>query len=497
MSMLKCDVSILSQEEVGKIHDASLKILEEIGMKIEHERMLNCLAAAGANVDFNTMVVKFPRNVVEGCVKRQVALANGAAGRAEHWADPLTLNTYKRVDAPMTLNSHMFSISISDSETEEIRPATLKDYEESVIVGNALANMIEYGPLVIPGDVDQSVNDAYMWAVALKRSTKWVSGEIFNMDAVPYIKEMCVVAAGCEADFLDREQVVYPCLLEGSLSASRYSLEMAFRVHDLGMSVRFGVPMGIAGFSSPITLAGALAAANAEGLGSYVMADAVGGKCYGALGGAINYNPANGATLYASPEKNLLYFALRDIARFYGFANWKHYGGHANCSDACFPGIQAGIEKGFSSMFSVMADAMYIHCGMLSPEAASIPVMVIDDEVCGLMNRMKSGIDVTDEKIAFDIIKRAGIHGNYINPVDDEVLEHSVRFIREENYIPKVSVRVRPQTWQRNKQDMLGLAKEKVRKILSESDPHPLGEDREREIDRILGKCIAAAAAGR
>lgn len=490
MALLKCEISILSQDEVQQIHDASIRILEEIGMKIEHERMLGCLRELGAAVDLNSMIVKFPRRLVEDCMQRQVERANNTVEGAEHWADPLTLNTYKRVDRPLSLNTHMFSISISDAETEDIRPATLRDYEESVIVANELANLIEYGPLVIPNDVPQSVNDAYMWAIALKRSTKWVSGQIFNMDTIPYIKDMCVVAAGDEDLFTKSEQVVYPCLLEGSLSASRYSLEMAFRVHDLGMSVRFGVPMGIAGFSSPITLAGALTAANAEGLGSYVMAEAVGGKCYGALGGAINYNPANGATLYASPEKNLLYFALRDIAKFYGFRNWKHYGGHANCSDACYPGIQAGIEKGFSSMFSAMADAMYIHCGMLSPEAASIPMMVIDDEICSIVNRMKAGIEVTEEKIAFNIIQKAGIHGNYINPSDDAVLEHTVRFIREENYIPKVSVRVRPQTWQREKKSMLGLAKEKTRKILAEQDPHPLGDEKEKEIDRILNRCL-------
>jgi trimethylamine--corrinoid protein Co-methyltransferase len=191
-----------------------------------------------------------------------------------------------------------------------------------------------------------------------------------------------------------------------------------------------------------------------------------------------------------------MYFALRDIAKFYGFKNWKNYGGHANAADCNFPGIQAGIEKGYSSMFSVMADSMYIHCGMLSPEAASIPVMVIDDEVCGLVNRMKKGIDVTDEKIAYDIIKMAGIRGNFINPVEDEILEHAVRYIREENYIPRVSVRVRPQTWQADKTDMLGLAKQKVKKILSENDPHPLAPEQEREIDAILKKCIEKCVNG-
>ena len=66
------------------------------------------------------------------------------------------------------------------------------------------------------------------------------------MDTIPYIKEMCIVAASSEEALLKSEQVIYHCLLEGSLSAAWYSLELAFRVHDLGMSARFGVPMGIA-----------------------------------------------------------------------------------------------------------------------------------------------------------------------------------------------------------------------------------------------------------
>lgn len=86
---------------------------------------------------------------------------------------------------------------------------------------------------------------------------------------------------------------------------------------------------------------------------------------------------------------------------------------------------------------------MFKPYGVLSPEMASIPVMLIDNEICGIVNRMKKGIDVSEGKIAYDIIKMAGIRGNYLNPVDDEVLEHSVKYYREENFIPKLSVRMR------------------------------------------------------
>ena len=40
------------------------------------------------------------------------------------------------------------------------------------------------------------------------------------------------------------------------------------------------------------------------------------------------------------------------------------------------------------------------------------------------------------------------------------------------------------------KKDMLGLAKVRVRKILEENDPHPLSLEQEKEIDKILKKCI-------
>lgn len=490
MSELKCEVSILTQDEVRQIHDASLNIIKEIGMRVEHERMLEALKEIGANVDFNKKIVKFPARLAEECMRKQVEKANRVVDGPELFADPLTLQTGKPVNKPMSLNPHIFCISISDTDTDDIRPATLKDLEDSVIVGNELNNLLEMAPIVVPTDVQSELNDAYMFATMLKRSNKRVSGELFNPKTIPYIKEMYIAALGSEEKFKKEQPIAYPCLLHGTLTISEYALDMAFKVLDLGMPVRFGVPMGIAGFSSPVTLAGALATANAEALGSFVMAEAVGGDSYGSLGGVINFNQANGTTLYASPEKQLMYFALRDIAKFYGFKYWKHYGGHANCSDACYPGIQAGIEKGFSSMFSVMTNSIYIHCGMLSPEAASIPQMVMDDEICEIVNRMNRGIEVNEEKISLDLIKKVGIHGNYINPEDDEVLDHMVRHFREENFLPKLSVRLRPQAWQESKQDMLKNAKALVKKILAEKDPHPLGEEKEKEIDRILKACV-------
>lgn len=92
--------------------------------------------------------------------------------------------------------------------------------------------------------------------------------------------------------------------------------------------------------------------------------------------------------------------------------------------------------------------------------------------------------------IACDLIIKAGILGNYINPEDDDVLDHLASHFRREYWLPGLFVRERPQQWQAAKKDIDALAVEKVKKILASNDPHPLGKDMEKEIDGILEACV-------
>lgn len=487
MAFLSSEMKILTHEEVKQIHEASLRIIERVGMKIEHERMLKLLQEIGASVDFNSMVVKFPRKLVEDCIERQVLKSNGGEKNNEDYFDvggsvPLT-------PGRTGLTTHIFCTNIYDKDTGKIRPAKLKDLEDATIVANELKNVTGIGPLVVPDDVPVEVNDAYMWAVTLKRSKKRVSGEMLNLGTVPYIYEMCCIAAGSEEALKKDPLIMFPSFPTSPLSYSRYALEIAFSIADRGMPVRYGGAMVVAGFSSPVTLAGALTVGNAESLASFVIAEAVGGNTFGSLSGGISFNQANGTALYASPEKHLLNFAVRDLAKFYGFKGWRG-SGHTTGADSCSPGLQAGIEKGISSMLCNIAGFGCGMCGMVSPEVACIPQMVIDEEIIDCVNRISKGIRVDEETIACDLIERLGIHGNYIDPSNDEALDHLVGHFRQEHWMPGLFVRERPQQWQASRKDMYELAKEKVKKILTENDPHPLGEDREKEIDRILKKCV-------
>ena len=56
---------LLTHEQVQRIHDASLEILEQVGLKVRYEPARALFAKHGCSVDSETNIVKFPRAVVE------------------------------------------------------------------------------------------------------------------------------------------------------------------------------------------------------------------------------------------------------------------------------------------------------------------------------------------------------------------------------------------------------------------------------------------------
>ena len=56
---------LFSQTEVERVHEASLEILENVGMLVRNEKALTIFANNGCKVDMETKMVRFPREVVE------------------------------------------------------------------------------------------------------------------------------------------------------------------------------------------------------------------------------------------------------------------------------------------------------------------------------------------------------------------------------------------------------------------------------------------------
>jgi hypothetical protein len=58
-------IAILNSADLDKIHTGAMRILQEMGMEIQHEGLLRALADAGLPVDFQEQRVRFPTSYVE------------------------------------------------------------------------------------------------------------------------------------------------------------------------------------------------------------------------------------------------------------------------------------------------------------------------------------------------------------------------------------------------------------------------------------------------
>ena len=114
---------VLSEDEKTQVHERSLKILAETGVKVNTAKGRQYLKDAGAEVDENSKIVKFPRAMVEESLR--LAPKDFTLGaRRPGW--DLSMNA-----GECTLIADGEGVSVIDRKTGEHRPSTFDDWWEA------------------------------------------------------------------------------------------------------------------------------------------------------------------------------------------------------------------------------------------------------------------------------------------------------------------------------------------------------------------------------
>jgi trimethylamine--corrinoid protein Co-methyltransferase len=143
-------INVLSKEDIKKIHEAALKIMEEVGVKFPSKKALNILEEAGAEVDRNSMIAKLPAILVMDAISK-APVDYTLAGR--DMRDDLFLD-----GKHCYLSTDGCGIEIYDLETGINRTSTKKDIEDSALVADYLDAIAFYwGPMVSAQDVPAEV----------------------------------------------------------------------------------------------------------------------------------------------------------------------------------------------------------------------------------------------------------------------------------------------------------------------------------------------------
>jgi len=460
----------VSRAEAERIHAASLRILDEIGIRIPHERVLAAAEARGALVDYASEVARFPSKVVE------LALDEWRQRRGDP-PDPPDRASRHRVC--LAVGGH--AVRALGLGTDCVRPSTCQDIADAAHIANQLDEVGAYNHMFLPRDVPPGTEDIMQWNAAVRASAKPCSPYPISAASVRWMHEMALVVDGSAEAARNAGRLGLNAYISSPLRFTREALDKALASHDLGYRVTFGAPMVVAGGSGPASLAGALTLGNAEALGCAVISLAFGSTpTYGSAG--IMMDGATGASLYGDPRRLLLAGSAMDMTRYYGVpAGAFHLG-----VDAQWPGAQLAAERMLSTMLALFLyeHPVHVRCGIMGPagSVASIAQMFVDREICSMLNAYLDGIEVTDDTIGLDVIREVGIAGSFLAE------EHTAQHMRRELWRPKVFQRKLASSPEMpDRDEAFERARDLARDALRRERHRALSDEQERELDRIVG----------
>ena len=459
-------MEILSKEQIESLHAATLDVLWNTGIRIEHKKALSLLEENGCKVDHDHMRVKFPARLVEDCLRKCPGSFRVASRDSQY--DLL-------IGANRTYMMTFPGMQALDKDNWEPRVATRKENYDGVTIIDALENvhsMSPYFPYFGFESVPSVMGIPECLAANLRNSTKI---------------SMCGYGNNCESYCINmakasEQEIIGMCLAAPPLTYFSEAIESLFRYVESGLPILFGGGQ-VFGGTAPATIAGATVTNNAELIAPLVLAQIIRpGTRVIAAEFAFPQNMKNGAPDFGSIGISLHSAVFNQI--------WRKY--EVPVAD-CNPGpssskmidFQCGYEKTAALFTAALSGANIIQFhGGLYGELSWHPLQaILDDDVAGKIGRLIQGITVDDETKALDLIDQTGpVPGHYLNT------KHTREWWKREQFIAKAADRMTYPEWlETGKKSCLDLSHQIMENILATHRvSRPLTPSQEEEVDKIL-----------
>ncbi len=463
-------LTVLNEDQIRQIHQATLTVLARTGVKISHQKTLELLDRAGADVDGDR-------------VRLSPQLVTNTIDTA-----PATFTMGKRNGEPaFLLENHktwygagLDSAGYLDPVTDERRPFTSNDCGVMATIANAMPNYTWAMTLGLASDIPAEIAERAVVKQALTHCEKPVFFCSKETGSIPAIYEMATLIAGSEERFRQAPGIAAISSPTSPLSYDDGTLEKIIFCAEKGIP-QVLYPALQAGATSPATFAGTVVQASAESLCGIAIAQLV-QKSAPVIYGAFTTIMDMGTAIfsYGALEMNLMTAAMAQMAQHYHLP----FFGVGGCSDAKFPDDpQAVIEATFSCLSSAFIGDNLVHdLGLLDhSEIISPNYLVLIDEILSMVNRYMRGITVDSDTLALDLIDRVGPGGNFLSE------DHTMQHFRDVWYSELID-RTHYEAWiSRGSKHFVERLREKTRKMMDTAPP-PLPPDIATELDRMEKK---------
>ncbi len=455
-------INILSEDEVERIHYSTLEVLERTGVKFDNDKALEILEGAGCKVDHEKKQVHFPPQLVEECLRK---CPSSFTLRARESKNDLRFGGNTLYFGPFAAQH------LGAADTGERITPTIKEVGEAYRLMDALEHMhFPFGGSIFDHkDVNPMMQFTTRTATFIRNSSKTIAGMSYFDCEIFEIK----LAEATDQDVLGTATSSPPLTWDGAvINAMLRYLEKGFPIGVCG-GQNFGA-------TSPVTIAGSVVATNTELMSMMVLLQSA---RPGAAILAANYSQPlsmrTGLPLLGAVEKSIHGMAFAQMWRRYGLPRVT-----IGSTDSKVADYQCGYEKAISVILHSLAGFnCVLEGGGLYDELTWSPlVLLMDNDIFGMVSRVLNGINVTDETLAVDLINEVGpIPGHFLNR------EHTRNWWRQEIFEPVLADRQSHPEWvEAGSKDIVKRAKEKMAEIVATYEPTPLTDDQEKAVAEII-----------
>ncbi|MGA9178422.1 MAG: trimethylamine methyltransferase family protein [Desulfobacterales bacterium] len=466
----------ISEKDIIKIHETSLKVFAEVGVKVKLPEALELFENNGAKVDKDNRIVKISPDMVTEWIQRAPS-AVLLCGRDESGDLDCEIGGNK-----VYFGTGGTALNVQDPGSNDARRSKLEDIVNMARMVDVLDNIHFYMLNVYPNDLSEKDVDVNRFGAALNRTRKHVMGGVYTVEGVRNVIKMAEFIAGSPGKLRDRPFIsMVTCVISPLTLDEAYArLTMEAARHRIPVVVP---SEPLCGATAPMTLAGNLVIQNVDSLAGVILAQMTTPgtpTLYGCISSITDLRDMK--YLSGAVEMGLMNAASAQMAQFYDLPIYAT----AGMSDSKVNDAQAGYESAITNLMVALAGGNFIHdaAGFLEfCMTASYDKLVVDNEIIGMVMRAVDGIKVNDETLAFDLIKKAGPGGHFISA------RHTRRHMRSELYKPQHSDRENRDRWQKDgAEDSRQRATGKAQEILARPSQSVIpGDIRERIKQEIPG----------
>jgi trimethylamine--corrinoid protein Co-methyltransferase len=470
---------ILTKDNLECIYGQVLSILENVGVRFEHEEAVEFLSENGAVIAKNRNV-KFPPSLVREALK-SVPNSFSFYGR-DSKSTRLTFGgqrTYFTTGA--TTGGKLLDLT-----TGQRRPSTLKDAEQIVRIDDALDVYDMVGAPTRPSDVPIALSQIETARVLIKNTSKPIYyQDILDLTDVTYILDMAAATLGGYEELRKRPFMHPSASCTSPLIWHKDAIDVLTHSAQTGVPTRV-VSAPICGMTGPITAGGMLVLMFVEMLSALVYLQLL---CKG-LAMSLAPTPImadyrEGNCNVFSPTRTLITAASVELGRYLGVPTNASVG----MTDSKIPSVQAGYEKAISTLFLLAAQSQTVGpFGNLDDwGTTSAELHVIDAEIVETIREVLKGFSITPETLSADIIRTVGPGKSYLT------LTHTRKHFPLEHWLPEISFKGSWKLLERLGGNVfLDNARKKVTRILDTHIPTPIGDIA--AVDRIVEKAHRTVA---